>query len=627
MINIRPKHIPFPSLNKIKNIHELGFSLDTEITHLRNDLLKILTNDLSFHSFGNLLCKRIQAIIPSAYVSLCCIENEKMIPWAAPDIDSGYGASYAGLKIGENVGNCGSAAYLKQPIIVEDIKTDPHWENYKDVALPYGLQACCSYPIKDNLDNVVATFAFYFKEKIDVESETLLKIANAGIEFCLLAIDQENNRKTIRNLTFFDQLTGLPNRNNLLHHIDQYAQDQSSIFMIDIDHFKEVNLLIGYAFGDQLLKRLGEKLRTKLKDQFFLSRLERDIFIVVTPYQTCNEAEKTAQNILNWIGSEINIANHSLLLTASIGFSQYNQADKTSWLSQCKSALYQVKSNNGNSYACFSKGIGENEKQKSYLSQLVRKALLDEKLELFYQPQVDIKKNELYGLEALVRLRHPITKEFISPNQFIPIIEETGQMDKLSYWVIHQVCNQLKIWDENNVCIPKISINLSASNFENPNLSNYISSELEKNALSGSRLTLEITEDTMISLSEPMLKNISTIKELGIHLSIDDFGTGYSNLSNLINLPVNEIKIDRSFIEKINEDQKYNTLVSTMINLAANLNLNIVAEGVEKIEQYQFLKKSNCNIIQGYYYAKPIPKHLIENWINKDRLKNSSDHN
>lgn len=131
----------------------------------------------------------------------------------------------------------------------------------------------------------------------------------------------------------------------------------------------------------------------------------------------------------------------------------------------------------------------------------------------------------------------------------------------------------------------------------------------------------------MISLSEPMLKNISTIKELGIHLSIDDFGTGYSNLSNLINLPVNEIKIDRSFIEKINEDQKYNTLVSTMINLAANLNLNIVAEGVEKIEQYQFLKKSNCNIIQGYYYAKPIPKHLIENWINKDRLKNSSDHN
>ena len=604
-----------------KNINENHFNLDTEIINLRDDILNTLTTDLDFNSFGNFICKRIQQIIPSAYVSLCCIEKEKMIPWAAPDIDSGYSSAYAGLKIGPAVGSCGSAAYLKQPVIVEDIETNPLWKNYKAIALPYGLKACCSYPIQDKERNVAATFAFYFADKIDIEVDILLKIAEAAIEFCLLAIEKENNRKSIKNLKFFDQLTGLPNRNHLLHHMDQYCKEDHTVYMIDIDHFKDINILLGYTLGDRVLKILADRLNKKIEHEFFLSRLERDIFVMVIPNVSYLKADSIAQKVNFWINQEISIQEHSLFLTASIGITQYHSLNKTMWLSECKSALYRVKQNNGNDYATFSKRIAEEEKERLYLSHLLKKYLNNNNLEVFYQPQIHLDDKNLYGLEALTRFYDDSHGEYISPNKFIPIAEETGQIDKLSYWLIDQVCQQLDVWDKKNIYVPKVSINLSASNFYNPDLGLYIQLLLEKYALAGSRLTIEITENAMISLSDTMLNNISIIKALGIHLSIDDFGTGYSSLSNLINLPVNEIKIDRSFVLKSHQDPKFITLISTIINLAKNLNLIVVAEGVENIEHYQMLKKHHCNIIQGYYYAKPMPPKAIELWLkNRETL-------
>lgn len=270
---------------------------------------------------------------------------------------------------------------------------------------------------------------------------------------------------------------------------------------------------------------------------------------------------------------------------------------------------------NVNCYASFSKNISTAENEKNNLIQILRKTIRNNQLELAYQPQVDINNNSLYGLEVLTRFFHPISKNYIPPSQFIPIIEEIGEMDNLSYWILEKVCNQLKIWDIKRIYIPKISVNLSASNLQNPYLSYYITSLLEKYTLSGSRLTLEITETSIISFSDYMIKNILEIKNLGIHLSIDDFGTGYSSLSNLINLPVNEIKIDKIFIEKMNEDPKFTALVSTIINLAKELKLNIVAEGIENERQFQLLKELNCNIIQGYYISKPISSDSIELWL------------
>lgn len=425
--------------------------------------------------------------------------------------------------------------------------------------------------------------------------------------------EHKQNEQLIEFIAYHDALTGLPNRGLLNDRLTMLISsfprnlEQFALLFIDLDHFKYINDTLGHVVGDHLLQAVADRLKSCLRVTDTLCRLGGDEFIALLPNTPPEDAECVAKKIINAFEDAFTIDGKTIVTQTSIGISSFPKDGKDgNELIRCADiAMYKAKETGRKNYQFFTSELSEKLSNISNTYSDLRKAIGNEELFLHYQPQIDLDTDLICGIEALLRWKHP-TKGFISPANFIPIAEENGQIIPIGKWVIDAACKQLAVWRKELGLQVPISVNVSTRQLNEPGLVQYIREKLETYELKPEDLELEITEGVMLSDSPVVTAFFESMENLGVRIAIDDFGTGYSSLSYLKKLPVGKLKIDQSFVRDIGIDDNDDAVVKSIIGLAHQFKMKVIAEGVETAAQLAFLRAYDCDEGQGYLISRPI---------------------
>jgi diguanylate cyclase (GGDEF)-like protein len=419
----------------------------------------------------------------------------------------------------------------------------------------------------------------------------------------------------------FDALTGLANR----HQMDIRMQDclhsallskkQFAVIFLDVDHFKRVNDTWGHHVGDELLITLAQRITARLTREMTLARLGADAFILLVPECDDERLNALLSALLEDMRRPLSLCGHALNSTISAGVSLYPQHGETLHELKLKAdaAMHHVKEEGRNGWAIYRPEMSTAVPAKPGFLQELSQALERDQFELWYQPTWYAGQKTIHGFEALLRWRHP-EQGVLLPNLFIPSLEQTGLIIPVGNWAIEAACRQLHFWTEQGFSQWTLSFNLSPIQFEQPDIFTIVSSMLQKYDLSPSRLILEVTESTALKNLDRSIELLNAFNQAGITVSIDDFGTGYSNLLMLSVLPAKELKIDKSFVSSMLENEKSRKLVETIIHIARTMEMSIVAEGIETEEQQAVLTDLGCDYLQGFLFSRPLPAEQVP-WL------------
>lgn len=426
--------------------------------------------------------------------------------------------------------------------------------------------------------------------------------------------EQKKNQATVEHLAYHDELTSLPNRrqfNGLVEERIRGSQGTKrlAVMVMDIDRFKMINDSLGHAYGDAFLQKVGQRISEVIPpEKVILSRMGGDEFaLLYHSFASDEEVEQLAQRIVSVIQVPYTLKDSDFYVSASIGIAVYPEhgEDREELIKNADSAMYEVKRGGKNGYRFYSAELDEELLFKIEIEADLHRAIERGELEVYYQPQYRMPGNVLIGMEALLRWNHPV-RGMIPPGRFIPIAEESGQIMEIGRWVLQEACRQVKSWhDEGQPKVP-VSVNLSTQQFHQPDLEFEIERILVETGLAPEYLELEITESMMLdpTISIAIMDRLS---RLGIRLSLDDFGTGYSSLSYLSMLPISRLKIDRSFVMRLEDSGNERAIVTTIIAMAKSLGLDVIAEGIETETQLDILTSQRCLDFQGYYFGRPVP--------------------
>ena len=425
--------------------------------------------------------------------------------------------------------------------------------------------------------------------------------------------ERKEAERQIYRLAYYDALTGLPNRSLLFSLLEQALieaqrnQTHGAVLFVDLDRFKTINDSFGHAPADALLKEVARRLQETLRAEDVVARLGGDEFIVALFDITKREhAALVGQKILDALAEPFQIEHHEVLLTASIGIAVFpdDGRDAETLLRNADTAMYRVKQTSGGPLF-YSQEMNLRSLERLKLEGALRKAVERQEFRLYYQPQVDLATGRIVGAEALIRWHHP-EQGMIPPTAFIPLAEETGLIVSIGAWVLDAACRQGRLWREAGYEDLTIAVNLSPRQFR-PGLSQLVNETLERHAFPGENLELEITEGMLMHNSEAVIQMLEDFHQAGVRLALDDFGTGYSSLAYLKKFPIDNLKIDRSFVSGIPHDGDDSAIAKAIISMAKNLRLLVIAEGVETEEQLDFLRAAGCDEIQGYLFSPPVP--------------------
>jgi diguanylate cyclase (GGDEF)-like protein/PAS domain S-box-containing protein len=426
----------------------------------------------------------------------------------------------------------------------------------------------------------------------------------------------------IHQLAYFDALTGLANRSLLELQGEQavaYAgrnQDIVAVLVLDLDRFKTINDSLGHLAGDELLRTVSERLRGCLRDTDSAARLGGDSFVILLAELGSREdAALAARKIIEVLAVPTRIENQELSVTVSIGISLYpsDGNDFASLIKNAGVALYSAKQKGRNTFQFFESTMIARSLERLMLENALRGAVDRDELVLHFQPQEDLATGQVVGAEALLRWRHP-AMGLLEPNAFIRLAEESGMIGSIGQWVVRTVCESLARWRSDGVPCTTIAVNISALQFKQ-DLAATVLKALEQSKIPARLLELEVTESLMMSSAEESMKTLEQLHAMGVGLCIDDFGTGYSSLSYLRRLPIHKLKVDRSFIRDVPGNSNDEAIIRTIVGLAHDLHLRVIAEGVETPTQVDFLRSIGCHQIQGTHIAPPMPAEEFATWM------------
>ena len=741
----------------------MDINLNTRLLAHQQNILTKLALGSSLNEILETICLSIEELFNDKTVkcSILTLEDNKLYTIASPSLPIEYANIMHGIKIGEAVGSCGTAAYTKSPVFVEDISKSELWSGFKHITEQFSLESCWSTPILSITSDIIGTFAIYH-ESPKIASKENIELINHFAHLSSIAFDKntanqklntlikdlestnkklnalttvtpdpiiitdkdgtyidvygsaehllsspkndligqnlnnvlspkdaqlvmENIDKTlktncvqvfeyglkigmddkifegrttpitysndsgekkhilwiirditerklseekIKNLAYYDHLTNLPNRRLLVKNLDlsvkriNNTNSIGALLYLDLDNFKRINDSLGHKAGDLLLIELANRLNLIVKKPDTLARIGGDEFILLIDNLGNNhelakqKIKDIAQKIQNVFINKFTIEDLSFQITGSIGicFIERTVSSTEKILQFADTAMYKVKAKGGNNFSFHDAKLQTLVEKQIELETSIVQAIDNNEFCAYFQPQVDL-QGEVISAEALIRWIHPI-KGVVSPDQFISVAEQFGLIQKLQNIVLENICELINKLAAQKILSKKfsVSINMCQNQFNSPSLKRELLNIINKFGITPKRVKLEITESMLSHDLHYTVEQMKSLVKEGFSFSIDDFGTGYSCLSTLQVYPVKELKIDKSFIDKIIDDKTGLPIVETIINLANNLNMSVIAEGVENKKQHQILKDKKIDAIQGYFIAKPMPVNEYLDW-------------
>lgn len=486
------------------------------------------------------------------------------------------------------------------------------------------LKSTLMSPIMQEDEITALLYLHNFKEE-DVFTEaachmidTFSKQVASILKHLTLEQELELSNHRLFQLANYDGLTGLANRTLFSKRLDQSSLEAAqagrslALLYLDLDGFKNVNDSLGHSFGDKLLKAVAERLSASLDIQNSVARLGGDEFAIILNNR--QKSTEVAKKVLEQLSKSFHIEDRELHISASIGIVQHPEdgANSEDLLKNADAAMYVAKAKGKNQYHCFNSDLNTRLVEDLYIEQAMRQSLIAGEFKLVYQPRIDLLSGSINSFEALARWHHP-ELGIIAPTRFIPIAEKTGFISQLGYELLHQACKQGKDL-QNQGIFTRIAVNLSVKQLQHDNLAASITKLLQETQLDAKWLELEITESAAMTDVEQTIVTLGELRDLGIYLSIDDFGTAYSSLNYLKRLPVNSLKIDKSFVQDITGEEEFSAdtaIIEAIMALSKSMNFSIIAEGVETQGQLKFLQARNCAEGQGYLFSRPINANKI----------------
>ena len=567
------------------------------------------------------LMRLIESQLTAIFGSVLLLEKDgvHLHHGAAPSLAKAYTDAIGRIRVGPSAGSSGTAAYRHEAVIVADILTDPLWDDFRNLASAYGYRSCWSTPILSHSGAVLGVFAMY-STTVRKPTEVETNLINFTTRIAGIAIERKHAEDRIQFMANHDALTGLPNRALLKDRLSQaiiFAQRSErwvSVLFIDLDYFKLVNDTLGHNAGDVLLKTIAARMLACVRATDTVVRLGGDEFVILLFDQNpdVDDVAETVQKIRTAIGCSVDISEHHLKITASIGVANYPRdgAEVETLLANADAAMYRAKELGRDQFLFYAPEFNAMVHEKFLLQEELRNALARGEFTLLYQPQVDLRSGKVFAVEALIRWNHP-RLGLVTPVNFIPMAEECGLIVPIGDWVLREACRQNKAWQDAGLPSIVVAINVSARQFKESNLVKRVVAALTESGLEGRYLELELTESLIMQDVDKALDTMNRLQKIGVQIAIDDFGTGYSSLSALKTFPVARLKIDKSFINNLATDKSDQAVASAVISLGQNLNLRVIAEGVETDDQIAFLLNNNCDEMQGYHFSEPISSAAI----------------
>ncbi len=544
-------------------------------------------------------------------------QNELILESAGDGI---FGMDSRGTHILANSAGARMLGYAPGELIGKP--SHPVWHHTRADGSPFPEDECSIHKTaRDGISRQVRDEVFWRKDgtAIPVEYTTTPIYEGTAIVGAVLMFRDITERKRmeeeIRHLAHHDALTGLPNRRlfkDLIElEIQQAIRDRRklAVLFLDLDRFKEINDTLGHEVGDELLKQAAVRFRQGIRKSDTVARIGGDEFnIILADIGRLEDISDVAQKIIDRSRSPFIISGQELNVTTSMGISVFpdDSGDIDSLLRYADIAMYHAKESGKNTYKFYNPAINVLSLERMRLEGYLRQAIKRGELSVLYQPQIDINSKKVRYAEALVRWNHP-GRGLLEPKDFMPLAEETGFITSIDEWVLRTACTQAGVWKESGLDSVCVTVNLSARQFQSMELVNMISTILKETGMTPHCLDLEVTESTAMSNVEQSASQLRELQEIGVHISIDDFGTGYSSLNYLKKLPIERLKIDKSFIRDIVTDQDDRAIIGAVTSMARRMGIRTVAEGVETEEQLAFLRSTECDEVQGFLFSRPVP--------------------
>ncbi|SHE73515.1 EAL and GGDEF domain-containing protein [Desulforamulus putei] len=611
----------FHDITEYKLAQEKLFYQNQYLTSLHETALALM-NRLNLDELLEAIASRAAALLGTehGWIYLVTTDRSEIVL----RLGIGIYKKFAGFRMRTGEGLSGKVWETGEPIIIDDYST---WSGRSPNFNVPDVHGAVAVPLKSGQE-VIGVIGMAFLEEEKIIGSEHLSLLTGFAQLASIALDNarlynaaqqelaERRRmeEILRHMAYHDSLTGLPNRllfnDRLSVAIIQAGRNRKmlAVMFLDLDYFKLVNDTLGHDIGDRLLKGIANRLTRLLRKGDTIARIGGDEFAILLNDITRHEGASTvAQKIIDTLKEPWIIGSHEFHITTSIGIALYpnDGEDVETLMKNADAAMYHAKEAGRNNFQFYTPAMNAKTLKRLELENNLRRALERDEFVVYYQPQVEIQSGKIIGMEALVRWQHPHLG-MIFPGEFIPVAEDTGLIVSIGERVLRSACAQNKSWQDAGFPPLRVSVNLSARQFQQQNLVKHVAQILRETGLDPRWLELEITESLAMKDVEFTGKNLFELRKMGITIAIDDFGTGYSSLSYLKRLPIDTIKIDRSFIRDITSDPDNASIVSTIIVLAHNLKMKVIAEGVETEEQLSFLRQQQCDGMQGYLFSGPL---------------------
>jgi len=569
------------------------------------DLMQLL------HEVAN-LWERHSRDYPYCALFTASEDGSRLTLAAAPGLPPAFQPLAADAPVQADSTPCGLAAWSKRELIVEDFARETRWPGRRRALQAMGIQAGWAQPILSARGRLLGTFAVYAPApaRPGAGDKTLMERLT---HITRIALEKFQAELSLERMVNYDVLTGLPNRSLLLDRLDgallraTKSGTSAALLLFNLDGMKQINDGLGYEFGDRFLKTLSMRLREHLRERGILARVGGDEFgVVLEGLPDDALLPETARELLEHITETAEIDGREMFVTASLGISvgPRDGADADTLFKRADAALRRAKLQGRNGFQFYTADMNASAARRLALTQELRYALERGEFHLHYQPQLDLAGRKVLGAEALLRWQHA-EHGAVEPAEFIPLLEETGLILPVGEWVIARACEDIARFKQLGVEPPHISVNLSARQFHQPGLVERIEALLAKWEVPAEGLTLEITESLIMQEPQAAVQLLQRLKAIHVRISLDDFGTGYSSLSILKTFPIDELKIDKAFVDGVAESVADAAIVDAIIRMAHSLNMKVVAEGVESPQQLEFMEAHGCDLVQGFLIGRP----------------------